>query len=55
MASGVISASKEVSDTVEKGMTPVLSVKNLVTRFDIRSGLFGRTAGAVHAVEKYLV
>lgn len=51
MASGVISASKEVSNTVEKGMTPVLSVKNLVTRFDIRSGLFGRTAGAVHAVE----
>ncbi|GAK70087.1 putative ABC transporter ATP-binding protein [Agrobacterium rubi TR3 = NBRC 13261] len=51
MASGVISDSKEVSDTVEGGLTPVLSVKNLVTRFDIRSGLFGRTTGAVHAVE----
>lgn len=35
-------------DTLEK---PVLEVKNLVTRFDIRSGLFGRKSGAVHAVE----
>ncbi|WP_411036615.1 ABC transporter ATP-binding protein [Shinella sp. BYT-45] len=30
---------------------PVLEVKNLTTRFDIRSGLFGRKSGAVHAVE----
>jgi peptide/nickel transport system ATP-binding protein len=30
---------------------PVLEVKNLTTRFDIRSGLFSRKSGAVHAVE----
>ncbi|MFK3779530.1 dipeptide ABC transporter ATP-binding protein [Agrobacterium sp. NPDC089420] len=30
---------------------PVLEVKNLVTRFDIRSGLFGRVSARVHAVE----
>ncbi|XUY29591.1 ABC transporter ATP-binding protein [Agrobacterium sp. rho-8.1] len=50
-ASGVISEAKEVPNTVEGGLTPVLSVKNLVTRFDIGSGLFGRKTGAVHAVE----
>ena len=30
---------------------PILEVKNLTTRFDIRSGLLGRKSGAVHAVE----
>ncbi|MGG2478854.1 ABC transporter ATP-binding protein, partial [Rhizobium sp. BR5] len=30
----------------------ILSVKDLTTRFDIRSGLLGRKSGAVHAVEK---
>ena len=42
----------EVKDTVSGGRTPILSVKDLTTRFDIRSGLFGRKSGAVHAVEK---
>ncbi|WP_320199580.1 ABC transporter ATP-binding protein [Agrobacterium sp. rho-13.3] len=51
MASGEISEAKAVSDTVAGGKTPVLSVKNLVTRFDIKSGMLGRTTGAVHAVE----
>jgi peptide/nickel transport system ATP-binding protein len=51
MASGEISDAKEVPNTVETGMTPVLSVKNLVTRFDIRSGILGRATGTVHAVE----
>ncbi len=37
-------------DTVVRG-TPVLQVENLVTRFDIRTGLFGKVAGRVHAVE----
>ena len=41
----------EVAATVESGRTPVLAVKNLVTRFPIRSGLFSRQTGAVHAVE----
>ena len=31
--------------------TPVLSVRNLVTRYGIHSGLFGKRTGAVHAVE----
>ncbi|MDS7595578.1 ABC transporter ATP-binding protein [Agrobacterium tumefaciens] len=51
MATGVVSDSPALADTVEGGKTPVLSVKNLVTRFPIRSGLFGRVTGAVHAVE----
>ncbi len=33
------------------GERPLLEVKNLTTRFDIRSGLLGRRSGAVHAVE----
>lgn len=51
MATGLVSDSPALADTVEGGKTPVLSVKNLVTRFPIRSGLFGRVTGAVHAVE----
>ncbi|KQM32811.1 glutathione ABC transporter ATP-binding protein [Rhizobium sp. Leaf68] len=51
MQTGEVGESVEVADTVEGGLTPVLSVKNLVTRFAIRSGLFGRVTGAVHAVE----
>ena len=43
---------QEVTDTVAHGKTPILDVKDLTTRFDIRSGLFGRKTGAVHAVEK---
>ena len=35
----------------EKTSQPLLDVQNLTTRFDIRSGLFGRKSGAVHAVE----
>jgi peptide/nickel transport system ATP-binding protein len=30
---------------------PVLEIRDLTTRFDVRSGLFGRRSGAVHAVE----
>jgi peptide/nickel transport system ATP-binding protein len=41
----------EVADTVAKGKTPLLAVKNLVTRFPVRAGLFSRQTGAVHAVE----
>ena len=42
----------EVQDTVQPGAAPVLSVSNLVTRFDIRRGLFSRVAGRIHAVEQ---
>ncbi|GGF59115.1 ABC transporter ATP-binding protein [Azorhizobium oxalatiphilum] len=38
-------------DTVT-GSAPVLEVKNLVTRFDVRRGIFGRLSGRVHAVEQ---
>jgi peptide/nickel transport system ATP-binding protein len=41
----------EVADTVVLSKQPVLEVKNLVTRFAIRSGLWSRQTGAVHAVE----
>jgi peptide/nickel transport system ATP-binding protein len=41
----------ETPDTVVETERPVLEVKNLVTRFDIHSGLFGGISGRVHAVE----
>ncbi|MCB5203560.1 ABC transporter ATP-binding protein [Neorhizobium sp. T786] len=47
---GVSSAPVASRDTVSKER-PVLEVKNLTKRFDIRSGLFGRLSGRVHAVE----
>ncbi|MDL2402849.1 ABC transporter ATP-binding protein [Rhizobium mayense] len=40
-----------LADTVDRGKTPILEVKNLVTRFNIHGGLLGRTTGAIHAVE----
>jgi len=40
----------EKPDTVVRDR-PVLQVKNLVKRFDIPTGLFGRVGGRVHAVE----
>lgn len=51
MQSGEALPAHNVPNTVESGQTPVLSVKNLVTRFALRSGLLGRSSGAVHAVE----
>ncbi|UCA45182.1 ABC transporter ATP-binding protein [Pseudochrobactrum sp. XF203] len=41
----------EAADTVAKDAPPVLDVKGLTTRFTIHSGLFGKLAGRVHAVE----
>jgi peptide/nickel transport system ATP-binding protein len=41
----------EAADTVVTAGRPVLEVANLTTRFAIRSGLFGRVSGRVHAVE----
>jgi peptide/nickel transport system ATP-binding protein len=46
--SGVMLAEREVSAA---GETRVLEVKNLVTRFDIKSGILGRVTSRVHAVE----
>jgi glutathione transport system ATP-binding protein len=39
-------------DTVRPGAPPILRVKDLVTRFEIRGGLFSRVTREVHAVEK---
>ncbi len=50
-ATGVAEPTPETPDTVAAGR-PVLEVRDLTTRFDIRSGLFGRVAGRVHAVER---
>ncbi|QQO32826.1 ABC transporter ATP-binding protein [Bradyrhizobium diazoefficiens] len=41
----------ETPDTVSNAERPLLEVSNLTTRFPIRSGLFGRVSGRVHAVE----
>ena len=42
---------REAADTVAVEAAPVLEVKNLVLRFDIHAGMFGRLAGRVHAIE----
>ena len=39
-------------DTVRQDTGPILRVRDLVTRFDVRSGIFGRVKRRVHAVEK---
>ncbi|MFE8643614.1 dipeptide ABC transporter ATP-binding protein [Sphingomonas sp. NCPPB 2930] len=39
-------------DTRTAGRPPILRVQDLVTRFDLRSGLFNRITRRVHAVEK---
>ena len=39
-------------DTVRREEQPILQVRDLVTRFDIRAGLLNRVKWRVHAVEK---
>ncbi|MCJ2072951.1 ABC transporter ATP-binding protein [Methylobacterium sp. J-030] len=51
-ATGVAAAASESPDTVKAAERPVLEVRDLTTRFEIRSGLFGRVTGRVHAVER---
>ncbi|NTA14357.1 ABC transporter ATP-binding protein [Agrobacterium tumefaciens] len=50
--SGELKPLVDVRDTVANDKAPIVEVKDLITRFGIRSGIFGRTTGAVHAVEK---
>ena len=50
VATGASSEAKPVLTTIS-ATTPIVEVKNLTTRFTIRSGLLGRPSGAVHAVE----
>ncbi|WP_325170253.1 dipeptide ABC transporter ATP-binding protein [Cupriavidus respiraculi] len=39
-------------DTIPAGAAPILRVRDLVTRFDVPGGMFGRITRRVHAVEK---
>ena len=49
-ATGAITAPPTAS-SLASHRQPILQVKNLTTRFPVRSGLFNRQTGAVHAVE----
>jgi peptide/nickel transport system ATP-binding protein len=51
-ATGLAAPTPETPDTVRAAERPVLEVRDLTTRFDIRSGLLGRVTGRVHAVER---
>ncbi|WP_321948879.1 dipeptide ABC transporter ATP-binding protein [Paraburkholderia sp. J10-1] len=44
--------SKPKANAPKTDVAPVLRVRDLVTRFPVRSGLFGKVTGRVHAVEK---
>lgn len=48
---GVLRTPEDRPNTVNQAGAPVLSVKNLVKRFDLSSGFFGGVHGRVHAVE----
>ncbi len=41
-----------VANTVQREAAPILRVRELTTRFDVRTGVFGRVTHRVHAVEK---
>ncbi|MFV9685720.1 dipeptide ABC transporter ATP-binding protein [Pantoea sp. KXB45] len=45
-------ADEPPQDTVRRQQPPILQVRDLVTRFDIRGGLLNRVKSRVHAVEK---
>ena len=42
----------QVQPAVDETSPPILRVHDLVTRFPVKTGLFGRTTAAVHAVER---
>ncbi len=50
-ATGMLTDPQPRPDTVNHAAAPVLSVKNLVKRFDLHSDMFGGVHGRVHAVE----
>ncbi len=47
-----VSAHEPVTLTPDRQSGPILQVKDLVTRFDVTSGIFNRVVRRVHAVEK---
>jgi peptide/nickel transport system ATP-binding protein len=50
-ATGTCDTPVEAADTVQTKTEPLLDVRNLTTRFNIHSGMFGQLEGRVHAVE----
>jgi peptide/nickel transport system ATP-binding protein len=48
---GLSDVPTETPETVHATQRPVLEVTNLTTCFDLHSGLFGKVAGRVHAVQ----
>ncbi|MDR6635612.1 peptide/nickel transport system ATP-binding protein [Phyllobacterium sp. 1468] len=50
-ATGTSDTPVEAADTVQAAAQPLLDVRNLTTRFNIHSGMFGQLEGRVHAVE----
>ena len=50
-ATGTSDTPVEAADTVQAEKPPLLDVRNLTTRFNIHSGMFGQLEGRVHAVE----
>ncbi|WP_321915067.1 dipeptide ABC transporter ATP-binding protein [Paraburkholderia sp. J11-2] len=51
-AARAAAASNLAANAPKTDVPPVLRVRDLVTRFPVRSGLFGKVTGRVHAVEK---
>ncbi len=51
MVTGLAPPLEDTPDTVLAAARPIFEVRNLTTRFDLRSGVFHRLRGRVHAVE----
>ncbi|MFV0475300.1 MAG: ABC transporter ATP-binding protein [Pikeienuella sp.] len=51
MESGAIAPLPPMARPVDRAAPPLLSVRGLVARFDVKAGLLNRPIGAVHAVE----
>jgi len=48
---GAVDTPRQVEDTVRTDGDPILDVRNLTKRFDIKGGLLNHTSGRIHAVE----
>ncbi|CAN0540267.1 unnamed protein product [Laminaria digitata] len=51
MQSGDVAAPPQTLDTIDHAAPPVVELRNIVNRFDIRGGAMRRCTGRVHAVE----
>ena len=49
--SGAVTAAPHHPDTVDRQSAPILAVRNLCTRFNVRTGVLGRVTARIHAVE----